>query len=108
MLPASGGSTDRLEIPPDARVERLQRRAAALERQLEARIAQVDELRDRLAEQERLAAAAKDDAARARAEAEALRPEAAEYEALMQTFTMRALSRPRSWYASARSRLARP
>jgi hypothetical protein len=42
------------------------------------------------------------------ADDEILRRKAAEYDALMQTFTMRALSRPRAWYAAARRRLARP
>ena len=101
MLAPDGGSSDPLEIPTDAQVERLQRRVAALERQLEARIAQVDELRNRLASPEQLVA-------EERAEADVLRRKAAEYDALMQTFTMRALSRPREWYAAARRRLAHP
>ena len=108
MLSADGGPSDSLEITPDAQLERLQRRVAALERQLDARIAQVDELRHRSEEQERSAVAARDDAARARAEADLLRHKAEEHDALMHTFTMRALSRPRALYASARRRLARP
>jgi predicted RNase H-like nuclease (RuvC/YqgF family) len=101
MVSPDGGSPDALEIPLDAQVERLQRRVSALERQLEARIAQVEELRNRLAGPEELVA-------EEQADDEILRRKAAEYDALMQTFTMRALSRPRAWYAAARRRLARP
>jgi predicted RNase H-like nuclease (RuvC/YqgF family) len=101
MVSPDRGSSDALEIPLEAQVERLQRRVSALERQLEARIAQVDELRDRLASPQELVA-------EDRGDDEILRRKAAEYDALMQTFTMRALSRPREWYASARRRLARP
>ena len=108
MVSPDGGRPDPLEIPPDAQVERLQRRVAALERQLEARIGQVDELRRRLEELDRLMARAGEDATGAQAEGDVLRRKAAEYDALMQTFTMRALSRPRELYASARRRLARP
>ena len=96
MLSPGGGSTDRLEIPPDARLERLQRRVAALERQLDARIAQVEELRHRLDDQERLMG-----------QVDVLQSKAGQYDALMRTFTMRALSRPRAWYAAARRRLRR-
>ena len=101
MLPPQGG----LEVSSEALAERLQRRVTALERQLEARIAQVDDLRARLAQQERLTAEARGDASRSRAEADVLRPKAAEYEALMRTFTMRALDRPRVLYAAARRRV---
>ena len=101
MLSPTGGSTDRLEIPADAQLERLQRRVAAMQRQLDARIAQVDELRSRLADNDRLVA-------EATREAEILRSKAAQYDALMQTLTMRVLRRPRDWYITARRRLARP
>ena len=108
MLSPDAGLSDHLEIPPDAYVERLQRRITALERQLDARIAQVEELKVRLGEHDGLAPADTDEPVRAWEEAEILRHKAAEYDALMNTFTMRALSRPRAWYASARRRLARP
>ena len=108
MLAPDGGPSDPLEIPADAQLERLQRRVAALERQLEARIAQVDDLRRQLDERAAPAGAAREDAARVRAEADVLRHKAEQYDALMRTFTMRALGGPRAWYASARRRLARP
>ena len=93
-------SFDPLEVPPDALVERLQRRIAALERQLEARIAQVADLQARLDGH-----AGHVDAAWA--EEEVLRSKAAEYDALMATLTMRILRRPRAWYGQARRRLSR-
>lgn len=86
-------------------VERLQRRTAALERQLQVRIDQVEDLQRRLAHQDRVAAEARDDAAHARQEVEALRPRAAELDALMNTMTMRALRLPRAWYGDVRRRL---
>lgn len=99
--------SDPLEVPPDALVERLQRRIAALERQLEARIAQVTELQSRLLETEHQHRVAAEEPAQALAEADALRHKAAEYDALMATLTMRALRRPRAWYGQARRRLSR-
>lgn len=81
-------------MPLDAMVERLQRRTAALERQLEARIGEISNLQARLAEQEPLTQAA----------ADALVHRANEYDALMQTLTMRVLRRPRAWYTTARRR----
>lgn len=102
MLAAEGEAAERLEIPHDAQVERLRRRSAALERQLEARIAQVEDLQRRLAEAERPGAAGEAEVAALRQEAERWRTE---YEALMNTFTMRALRQPRRWYAAARRRL---
>jgi hypothetical protein len=68
----------RLDVFPEARTEWLERRVAALERQLEYRI--------------RIAAAAE-----AKAEAKAR-----EYDALMQTRTMRFLRLPRAVYARLR------
>ena len=88
-------------------VERLKRRTAALERQLQARIDQVEDLQRRLAHHEKLAADASEDAAKAWREVEVLRPRAAELDALLNTFTMRALSRPRAWYGDARRLLDR-
>lgn len=102
---ASGDPSDDVGVFPDAMIERLQRRVAAMERQLEVRIDQVGDLQARLAHQERLAAEARDDAARAWREVEALRPRAAELDALMNTMTMRALRRPRAWYGDVRRRL---
>lgn len=100
---AHGESFDPLEVPPDALVERLQRRIAALERQLEARIAQVADLQARLDGH----AGHADHADAAWAEEEVLRSKAAEYDALMATLTMRILRRPRAWYGRARRRLSR-
>jgi hypothetical protein len=105
---AYGGSgEDPLEAAPGAVLARLRRRSAALERQLEARIVQVAALDAQLEEQQRLAREAAEDAVRAREEAKALRPKAAEYDALMNTLTMRALRLPRAWYGLVRARLAR-
>jgi predicted RNase H-like nuclease (RuvC/YqgF family) len=112
MLPAqledaaNGGSSDRLDVPADARVERLQRRIAALERQLEARIAQIADLQEHLAEQQRRIRLAEGDGPVPVTEVE-LRHKAAEYDALMATLTMRILRRPRAWYTEARRRLIR-
>lgn len=92
---ASPESPDRLDISDDARLARQTRRVAALERQVEARIEQVADLRRQLAHAERLVRAAKDEAT-----ASALR--AVQYDALMATFTMRALRLPRAAYAAAR------
>lgn len=94
-----------MDIPDEARIERLQRRAAALERQLDTRIAQVEALQKRLAEQAAVLDTAHADAAAAHEETERWRTE---YEALMNTRTMRALRLPRAWYAAVRRRLARP
>lgn len=81
-------------MPLEALVKRLQRRTAALERQLEARIGEISKLQARLVEPEPLTQAA----------ADALVHRANEYDALMQTLTMRVLRRPRAWYATARRR----
>jgi hypothetical protein len=104
---ANGGASDQLEVPSDALVARQQRRISALERQLEARIGQVEDLRARLAHQEGLAARATEDAAKAWREVEALRPRAEELESLMNTLTMRALRVPRAWYGDIRRRVIR-
>ncbi len=100
------GPVEPLEASPDALVERLRRRISALERQLEARITEVDGHKARLAHQERAARAAEEDAAVARAAAEALRAKASEYDALMRTLTMRGLRLPRHWYGLVRGRLS--
>lgn len=93
-------------VPPlDALVDRLRRRNTALERQVGARIEQVDALRAELAEAHRQLAASREGEARAWREVERLR---AEHEALMNTLTMRILRRPRDWYGASRRRLARP
>ena len=101
MEMAVEGASDELQVSPEARLERLTRRIAALERQVEARIAQVEDLQRRLAHAENVARVSQE----ALAEAEAAKPKAAEYDALMNTVTMRALRLPRSWYAAARRRL---
>ena len=86
---------DQLDIAPEARIERLTRRVAALERQVEARIGQVDDLQRRLRHAENLDGASQQEMAAAKAKA-------AEYDALMATFTMRALRLPRAAYAVVR------
>jgi len=93
-----GGPPEAAKITPGASIERLQRRNAALQRQLEARIAQVGDLRALLEERERAGTCGA-------VEVEALRARAAEYDALMATMTMRVLRRPRAWYAEVRRRL---
>lgn len=90
-------TSDRLEVSAEARAERLARRVAALERQVEARIGQVDDLRRRLAHAERQAMPIGSELESSR--------KAAEYDALMATFTMRALRLPRSVYGDVRRRL---
>lgn len=99
-----GGVDGPLDVSVDALVERLRRRVAALERQLDARIGQAATLQAELAEVHRLLAEARDGEARAWREVERRK---AEHEALMHTFTMRALRRPREWYGAARRRLDR-
>lgn len=91
-------ASDDLRVSAEARVERLTRRAAALERQVEARITQVEDLQRRLAHEENQARAARHEAAVAM-------PKAIEYDALMNTVTMKALRLPRAWYGAARRRL---
>ncbi len=108
MLPAQGdpATNGGLEVEPEALADRLRRRVDALERQLEARIAEVDDLRARLAHHDRLLAEPRPVDARSPYELEILRAKAAEYDALMATFTMRALRLPRTWYGAVRRRLA--
>ena len=96
---------DQLEVSAEARADRLARRVAALERQLEARIEQVEHLRRQLAHGE--AHSAFDDRRSNATSFSELERKAAEYDALMRTFTMRALSRPRGWYAALRRRVSR-
>ena len=100
-----GGQPDRLDVPVEALVERLRRRVAALERQLDTRIEEVAELRQQLDDAHALLGESRQGEARAWREVER---RAAEHDALMNTFTMRALRRPREWYGAARRRLARP
>ena len=100
-----GGVTDEpFDIPVDALVDRLRRRTAAVERQLDARIEEVGTLRARIADHDNVLAAAREGEARAWREVERL---TAEHEALMSTLTMRILRRPRDWYGAARRRLGR-
>lgn len=89
----------------DALVERLRRRGAALQRQLDAGVSEIVDLKARLGERVPASSPPRDEAAAAR-ELDILRFKAAEYDALMQTLTMRALQRPRQWYALARTGLA--
>jgi len=90
-------TSDDLSVSDGARTERLTRRVAALERQVEVRIDQVEDLQRRLAHAENLVRAG---------EQQGMAAKAAEYDALMNTFTMKALRMPRSWYGEARRRLA--
>ena len=107
-------ASGRLDPAHEDQLDRVRRRASALERQLEARIAQADALDDPHADQAQRpaapageeVAAARDEAARARHQADLLAAKAAEYDALMGTFTMRALRLPRAWYGAVRRRLA--
>lgn len=92
------GASDDLQVTEAACQDRLERRIAALERQLEARIAQIDEYQRRLAQAEGVARAAE----RAMGDVPQVVWKAAEYDALMNTATMKALRLPRSWYARAR------
>ncbi len=100
-----GGQSQPLDVPVEALVERLRRRVAALERQLDARIENVTALRQQLDEAHELLGASREGEARAWREVER---RAAEHDALMNTLTMRILRRPREWYGAARRRLVRP
>jgi hypothetical protein len=105
MVPKQGNAavqgepSDPLEVSQDALVKRLQRRVAALERQLEARIAQVADLQARIAQHQQ-------DRPDPGVDAD-LRHRAAQYDALMATATMRALRLPRAWYGEVRRRIRR-
>jgi hypothetical protein len=93
-------------VTAEAREERLARRVAALERQVEARIEQVEDYQRRLAHVEN-ALRATEEAAGDQHLTEEVRRKAAEYDALMATFTMKALELPRSWYGRARRTVSR-
>ena len=98
-------ASDDLRVTAEAREERLARRVAALERQVEARIAQVEDYQRRLAHAENAARTAEDALRRAESGAEEVSQmlqKAREYDALMGTITMKALRLPRSWYGRAR------
>jgi hypothetical protein len=84
----SAQARSRLDVSPESRTQWLERRVAALERQLEYRIQVAADATD--------AAAAR--AAQAGDAAEAF-AKAREFDALMQTRTMRLLRRPRAVYA---------
>lgn len=94
---------DDLHVTSEALQDRQARRIAALERQVESRIAQVEDYQRRLAHAENAARAAE----RAANEAREAIPKAAEYDALMGTRTMKVLRLPRSWYALARKAASR-
>jgi len=107
---SGGGSSEDLQVSAEAREHRLARRVAALERQVETRIAQVEDLQRRLAHAEngwRAAEEARGASERRAADADGARGKAVEYDALMGTFTMRALRVPRTWYAQARQSASR-
>ena len=92
---AGDEASGELQVPAEARAERLARRVAALERQVEARIEQIEDLKRLLLHAENLVAAARQETAAAKLKG-------AEYDALMRTFTMRALRLPRGAYGMAR------
>jgi hypothetical protein len=92
-----------LHLTAESREDRLARRVAALERQVEARIAQVEDYQRRLAHAENAWAAAE----RAAEDAAEVRWKAEEYDALMGTLTMKALRVPRAWYGRARRMASR-
>jgi len=92
------GDGDRVDVPADARAARLARRVDSLTRQLEARIAEIDDLERQLAHLR--------NARPGGATAEVDARKAAEYDKLMATITMRLLRRPRQAYATARRHLA--
>jgi chromosome segregation ATPase len=100
VVASRGEESEELAVSAEALAERLARRVAALERQLERRIAVADDLRRQLDAVHR-------ELSDARAEVAAARAKGDEYDALMQTATMRVLARPRGWYGAAR-RLVRP
>lgn len=81
-----------LDVGPEDRGRRVERRLGAVLRQLEQRIAELDRQRSEIA-------ALRADVERHRAEAERWR---GEHEALMATKTMRALRLPRSLYSRFR------
>jgi len=95
---AGDGASGDLQVTAEAVQERLTRRIAALERQVEARIAQVEDYQRRLAHAENAAREAEHGIVGTRQ----VLWKAAEYDALMGTITMKALRLPRSWYAQAR------
>jgi len=95
---AGDGASDDLQVTAEAVQDRMARRIAALERQVERRIAQVEDYQRRLAHAENAA----QEAERSLRDAPQLQWKAAEYDALMGTMTMKALRLPRSWYARAR------
>ena len=95
---AGDGASGDLQVTAEAVQERLTRRIAALERQVEARIAQVEDYQRRLAHAEN----AVREAEHGIVDTRQVQWKAAEYDALMGTITMKALRLPRSWYAQAR------
>jgi hypothetical protein len=99
-------AADQFEVTEAARADRLARRVKALERQLEARIEQVEDLQHQLAHREALHAALVESHSDTAGFSEVER-KAAEYDALMRTFTMRVLRRPREWYSAVRRWLVR-
>ncbi len=92
------GDGDRVDVGAEALAARLARRVDSLTRQLDARIAEVDDLKRQL---EHLR-----DAQPGGAIAQIDARKAAEYDKLMATITMRLLRRPRQAYATARKRLS--
>jgi len=91
---AAPGDADHLDVPAEALAARLARRVEGLTRQLEARIARIDDLERQLGHLrlDNTRETTPEDNAR----------KAAEYDALMNTLTMRMLRRPREAYAVAR------
>jgi len=90
---------DRLDVPADALAARLARRVEGLTRQLEARIGETEDLKRQL-NHLRGGTATPEQVAEENAH------KAAEYDALMNTLTMRLLRRPRHVYATVRNHLS--
>jgi len=98
--PTEGHDPDALHLDAEGQAERMTRRVRALERQLEIRIDQVEDLKRQVAHYKRMS-----QDPRSGAEIEQLEHKAAEYDALMSTFALRVLRRPRSWYGMFRRRI---
>jgi hypothetical protein len=105
-MPSSGRvgrQSPQLDISPEARLEWYETRAAALERQVDSRIGQVQALEQQLKHLEQqfkgLEQPLKDIAAIAGEDLGLLIAKAKGYDELMQTRTIRILRRPRAAYA---------
>ena len=110
MTRASGRAPqlpDRLEITDEALAARAERRVERLVRQLELRIAELDEVRPRLDRAEAELAAARLALEGCQAELRTARAKADEHDRLLATKTMRLLRVPRAAYGRVREEAAR-